>query len=87
MGGWVVACLTCWADSNDSGITCMWLLIGACGPMALVIGALWVWGKGKDTEIKELHVAKDVVQDARLQDFKERYDKLSHRKSASASDS
>jgi len=28
-------------QANDSGVTCRWLLIGACTPMAVVILALW----------------------------------------------
>lgn len=83
----MMACLTCWAQAgNDSGITCKWLLVGSLGPMAAVIVALFIWGKTKDLKIDELHKAKDTVQDSRLQDFKDRYDKLSHRKNSSASD-
>ena len=26
---------------NSSGIDCKWLLVGACTPLAIVIGALW----------------------------------------------
>jgi len=83
-----LACLTCWwADTtpaqaggdNSSGISCKWLLVSACSAMAGVICILFAWAKTKDTRIEELHKEKDVVQDARLKDFQDRYDRLSRR--------
>jgi len=51
--GWatvaVLACLTCWWGGDapaqqtmgDTSITCKWLLVMACAPLAAVILALW----------------------------------------------
>lgn len=93
MGGWVMTCVWCggWFSEatqvgNDSGVSCRWLLTSACAALVGAILALFTWGKAKDARIEELHKEKDAVQDARLSDFKDRYDRLARRKDKDAND-
>lgn len=51
-------------QSNDTGVTCRWLLVGACTPMAVVIVALWR--------------ALEKQSAGRMEDLKENFKSLKH---------
>jgi len=51
---------------NSSGIDCKWLLVGACTPLAIVIGALW---RALDkSNAAHMETLKDMFKSAKKSD-------------------